>query len=66
MFYRFAPILIQEMPSQLITVLIQMAPLLDSTKLIPALVQQHINKDNVWHQKQVIDSINSLIVFNTN
>lgn len=53
MFYRFSPILMQEMPSQLISVLIQWAPQLDSTRLIPTLVQQHIQKDTDWHHKQV-------------
>jgi len=53
MFYRFSPIIVQEMPSELISVLIQFAPKLDSAKLIPALVQQHSKKGNVWDAKQV-------------
>jgi hypothetical protein len=53
MFYRFSPVIIQELPSELISVLIQFAPQLDSAKLIPALVQQHSKKGNVWDAKQV-------------
>ncbi|CAG2107933.1 unnamed protein product [Medioppia subpectinata] len=42
MFYRFAPIIMQEMPAELISLLIQLAPQLDSTKLIPALCLETI------------------------
>ncbi|XP_054163703.1 vacuolar protein sorting-associated protein 18 homolog [Oppia nitens] len=60
LFYKFAPIIIQEMPSDLISVLIQFAPQLESTKLIPALVQQNISKDSKQHVIQYLETIRYL------
>ncbi|CAG2175399.1 unnamed protein product, partial [Oppiella nova] len=60
MFYKFAPILMQEMPSELISLLIQLAPQLDSTKLIPALVQQNLKNIDENNDKQCLETIRYL------